>query len=144
MSLGEYCDPHTASSVFLILICACTCVCDWRTVLQKKWLQHNCGNGNLSSQHFSHQLLKWLLPATDIMYDDLWDFVISNDFLTWHPGLFFFFFNCIFYQLLHVQHSCSSTQSWGSVLPSIVETRDQNSRGCPLLFSNRNLGSFCA
>ena len=36
------------------------------------------------------------------------------------------------------------TQSWGSVLPSIVETRDQNSRGCPLLFSNRNLGSLCA
>ena len=32
----------------------------------------------------------------------------------------------------------------GSVLPSIVETRDQNSLGCPLLFSNRNLGSFCA
>ena len=31
----------------------------------------------------------------------------------------------------------SSTQS-------IVETRDQNSRSCPLLFSNRNLGSFCA
>ena len=57
---------------------------------------------------------------------------------------FFFFFNCMFYQLLRVQHICSSTQSWGSVLPSIVETRDQNSRGCPLLFSNRNLGSFCA
>ena len=54
------------------------------------------------------------------------------------------FFYCMFYQLLRVQHSCSSTQSWGSVLPSIVETRDQNSRGCPLLFSNRNLGSFCA
>ena len=52
--------------------------------------------------------------------------------------------NCMFYQLLRVQHSCSSTQSWGSVLPSIVEMRDQNSRGCPLLFSNRNLGSFCA
>ena len=32
----------------------------------------------------------------------------------------------------------------GSVLQSVVETRDQNSRGCPLLFSNRNLGSFCA
>ena len=58
--------------------------------------------------------------------------------------LLFFFFNCMFYQLLRVQHSCSSTQSWGSVLPSIVEARDQNSRGCPLLFSNRNLGSFCA
>ena len=57
---------------------------------------------------------------------------------------FFFFFDCMFYQLLHVPHSSSSTQSWGSVLPSIVETRDQNSRGCPLLFSNRNLGSFCA
>ena len=57
---------------------------------------------------------------------------------------FFFFFNCMFYQLLHVQHSWSSTQSWGSVLPSIVETRDRNSRGYPLLFSNRNLGSFCA
>ena len=51
---------------------------------------------------------------------------------------------CMFYQLLRVQHSCSSTQSWGSVLPSIVEMRDQNSRGSPLLFSNRNLGSFCA
>ena len=52
--------------------------------------------------------------------------------------------NFIFYQLLRVQHSSSSTQSWGSVLPSIVETRDQNSWGCPLLFSNRNLMSFCA
>ena len=57
----------------------------------------------------------------------------------------FVFFNCMFYQLLCVQlHSCSSTQSWGSVLPSIVETRDQNSRGCPLLFLNMNLGSLCA
>ena len=36
--------------------------------------------------------------------------------------MIFFFFNCMFYQLLRVQHSCSSTQSWGSVLPSIVET----------------------
>ena len=60
------------------------------------------------------------------------------------PTNFFFLFNCMFYQLLRVQHSCSSTQSWGSVLPSIVETRDQNTRGCPLLFLNRNLGSFCA
>ena len=59
-------------------------------------------------------------------------------------GIFFFFFNCMFYQILRVQHTCSSTQSWGSVLPSIIETRDQNSQGCPLLFSNRNLGSFCA
>ena len=50
----------------------------------------------------------------------------------------------MFYQLLRVQHGCSSTQSWGSVLPSIVKMRDQNSRGCSLLFSNRNLGSFCA
>ena len=58
--------------------------------------------------------------------------------------IIFFFFNCMFHQLLCVQHICSSTQSWGSVLPSIVETGDQNSRGCPLLFSNRNLGSFCA
>ena len=46
------------------------------------------------------------------------------------------FFKCMFYPLLCVPHSSSSTQSWGSVLPSIVETRDQNSRGCPLLFSN--------
>ena len=50
----------------------------------------------------------------------------------------------MFYQLLRVRHSSSSTQSWGSVLPSIFETRDQNSLGCPLLFSNRNLGCFCA
>ena len=27
----------------------------------------------------------------------------------------------MFYQLLRVQHSCPSTQSWGSVLPSIAE-----------------------
>ena len=60
-------------------------------------------------------------------------------------GILFFFFNCMFYQLIRVQlHSCSSTQSWGSVLPSIVESRDQNSRVCPLLISKRNLGSFCA
>ena len=50
----------------------------------------------------------------------------------------------MFYQVLGVSHSSSSTPTWGSVLPSFVETRDQHSRGCPLLFSNRNLGSFCA
>ena len=58
--------------------------------------------------------------------------------------IYIYVFNCMFYQLLHVQYSSSSTQSWGSVLPSIVETRDQNSRGSTLLFSNRNLGSICA
>ena len=58
--------------------------------------------------------------------------------------IIFFLFDFTFYQLLCVQHSCSSTQSWGSVLPSIVEMRDQNSRSCHLLFSNRNLGFFCA
>ena len=46
--------------------------------------------------------------------------------------------------LLHVQHSCFSTQSWGSVLPSIVERKDKNSSGFPLLFSNRTVGYFCA
>ena len=62
------------------------------------------------------------------------------------PGVLFLFNNFIlmFYQFLCVPHSRSSTQSWGSVLPSIVETREQNSRGCPLLFSNRNLEYFCA
>ena len=44
------------------------------------------------------------------------------------------FFNSMFYKILCVKHSCSSIQSWGSVLPSIVEKRDQNSWGCPLLF----------
>ena len=39
----------------------------------------------------------------------------------------------MFYQLLRVLHSSSSTQFWGSVLPSIVKTKDQNSQGCPLL-----------
>ena len=58
---------------------------------------------------------------------------------------FKFFLNFgMFYQFLCVPHHRSSTQSWGSVLPSIVEKRDQNSQGCPLLFSNSNLGSFCA
>ena len=56
----------------------------------------------------------------------------------------FLFCVCMFYQVLCVPYSRSSTQSWGSVLPSIVGMRDQNSRGCPLLFLNRNLGSFCA
>ena len=51
--------------------------------------------------------------------------------------LFFLFLlvQCMVYQLLRVQHSCSSTQSWGGVLPSVAETRDQR---------DRNLGSFCA
>ena len=57
--------------------------------------------------------------------------------------IFFSFFNCMFYQVLGVPHSSSSTPTWGSVLPSIVETRDQNSRGCPLLFSSRNLIFLC-
>ena len=59
-----------------------------------------------------------------------------------HGWVFFGFFFGMFYQFLCVPHSRSSTQSWGSVLPSIVEMRDQNSLGCPLLFLNRNLGSF--
>ena len=37
--------------------------------------------------------------------------------------MFFFPFNSMFYQLLLVQDSCSSTQSRGSVLPSIDEAR---------------------
>ena len=43
-------------------------------------------------------------------------FVFSIAVLPHSPG--------VFYQLLRVQHGCSPTQSWGSVLPSIVETRD--------------------
>ena len=39
----------------------------------------------------------------------------------------YFISNCTFYQLPVVQHSCLSTRFWGSVLSSIVETRDQNS-----------------
>ena len=42
-----------------------------------------------------------------------------------------FFSNCGFYKLLRVQHSSSSTPTWGSVLPFIVETRDQISRVAP-------------
>ena len=34
-----------------------------------------------------------------------------------------FIFFCMFYQLLCVQHSCTYTQSWDSVLPSIVVRR---------------------
>ena len=37
---------------------------------------------------------------------------------------YFRFFNCIFYQVPFVQHSCSSMQYCDSVLPSIVETTD--------------------
>ena len=48
-----------------------------------------------------------------------------------------FIFNCMFYQLLHVEHRGSSTQSWSRVLPFIDETRDQ--KGCPLLFSKSGI-----
>ena len=48
-----------------------------------------------------------------------------------------FFLKLYILQLLRVQHNCSFTPSWGSLLPSIAETRDQNSWGCPLLFSKR-------
>ena len=59
-------------------------------------------------------------------------------------AMFLVFFVFFLYVLPGVPHGSSSTPTWGSVLSSIVETRDQSSRGCPLLFSNRNLGSFCA
>ena len=79
-----------------------------------------------------------LLSRTVLLKFNLFlTFITMTDFLV---GLFYHMLS----QLLGVKHSRSPTQSWGSVLPSIVETRDQNSRGCPLLFSNRNLGSFCA
>ena len=48
----------------------------------------------------------------------------------------FSFFNCMFYQLLRVQHGCSSTQCWGSVQALIVETREQNSWGSLLKVEN--------
>ena len=35
-----------------------------------------------------------------------------------------------------------STQSWGSILPFIVEMRDQYFCGFSMLFSNRDLGEF--
>ena len=61
--------------------------------------------------------------------------VFKNLLTSFYYPFFFFFFNCMFYQLLCVQlHSCSSTQSWGSVLPSIFETRDQNSEVAPFSF----------
>ena len=49
---------------------------------------------------------------------------------------------CFTILYLYVQHSCSSKQSRCSVLPSIVETMTKISGGCPLLYPNRNLGSF--
>ena len=65
------------------------------------------------------------------VYDRLASFVVGEDDILDGPVsklLFsfehYFFPNCMFYQLVCVQHSCSSTQSWGNVLPSIVETRD--------------------
>ena len=34
-------------------------------------------------------------------------------------------FNCMLYQLLRVQHSCSAKQSWGNVLPFNVEQKSR-------------------
>ena len=50
----------------------------------------------------------------------------------------------LFFQVLLVNHNCSSTQACDSVLPSIVGTRDQILHRYPLLFFIRNLGPFCA
>ena len=57
----------------------------------------------------------------------------------------FFFFLIVCFTSYFVFCIAVLPQSPGVVYYlSIVETRDQSSRGCPLLFSNRNLGSFCA
>ena len=99
------------------------------------------------------------LPPLQVLisYTDFFSLSFSSFSLSFFLSFFFFFFwgggggggkappATPWIRHCHVQlHSGSSTQSGGSVLPSIVEKRDQNSRGCPLLFSNRNLGSFCA
>ena len=84
------------------------------------------------------QVLEKKVLKTDVALDQLsfsqsiLNKTIEN--LKMHQFFFFFFFICMFYQVLGVPHSSSSTPTWGSVLPSIVETRDQNSQGCPLLF----------
>ena len=65
-------------------------------------------------------LYKVCVRVYALFYDKMWQRGLEAV-----PSRFFDFCNCMFYQLLRVQHSCSSTQSWGSVLPSIVETRDQ-------------------
>ena len=39
-------------------------------------------------------------------------------------------------------NSLSQTTPWGSILPSIIETTDQNTWDCTLLFLNRKLGFF--
>ena len=80
--------------------------------------------GSLS--HFHAEKFKFhmcALPMNDTYKLSLWEFFFQdfpcNIFIAMqNPRLFSFFFNCMFYQLLRVQHSCSSTQSWGSVLPS--------------------------
>ena len=84
------------------------------------------------------------LPATSILEQATRRRLFFGRWSEEYSFFFFCLFNCMFYQLLRVQQSCSSTQSWGIVPPSIVERRDQNSWGCPLFFLNRNLGSFCA
>ena len=94
--------------------------CIWK-YLTRKYFKHN------------QELLKCISANT------------TNTFLVnemWYKyTTILFFFTCLFYQLLGVQHSCSSTQSWGSVLPSIVQTGDQHS-WVALLFLKRNLGIF--
>ena len=125
-SLGEYCGPHTASSVFLILILH-EQVFDIDLILVRL--------SKITAGMSLHDHKDVSGSPTLFCYSLQWKVMAY---------ISLFLFNCMFYQLLRVQHSCSSTQSWSSVLTSIVETRHQNSRGCPLLFLNRNLGSFCA
>ena len=56
--------------------------------------------------------------------------------------IFFFFLNC--FTSYFVFSIAVLPHSPGVVYYHLLLRRDQNSRGCPLLFSNRNLGSFCA
>ena len=145
-----YCGLSTASKVFLIFTTRLYQFCrviflfmlfsDKPEVFFPKYSQP----AKLHAAHFQGVVKQDNI--TLLVLQLVWLFLISKQLPSQvsvaicadSQGFFLGFFNCMFYQLLCVQHSCSSTQSWGSVLPSIVETRDKNSRGCPLLFSNRN------
>ena len=67
-------------------------------------------------------------------------------FFRWLPGAggggalrFVFPFFLLYVLPVTLRYRCSSTQSWGSVLLSIVETRDKNLRGNPLFLSYKRL-----
>ena len=83
------------------------------------WIVAMCDRGQLQLDHIA--IIQFVLILGVLSYMEL----------TMH---YFDSVYCMFHQEHCAQHSCSSTQFWSSVLPSIVETKYH---GCSCSFRKR-------